>query len=264
MNPEPDPDPNMNMRTCNICANIKPLSAFRKYMKEEQNSQTCKGCLNEQDKQRKICARKKHKETTFVVCELCNQSRALHFFAKLKKFYKKKICTYCYPHFLKMNKLEWCKKEHNGNMNYRIKKSLAARLRTVLQKNKDTHTMDYIGCNIQYLRSWFAFHFTDAMNWEKYGSYWSIDHVIPVSCFDLTNETEKKICWNWSNLVPVPVSYNSSKKKRIIMDQVEQVLEKLEVYKEEGSTTKWFSREFLLNREYALMKFEKQEQEREK
>ena len=76
-------------------------------------------------------------------------------------------------------------------MNYRIKKSLAARLRTVLVKNDST--MNYIGCNIQYLREWFEYNFTSEMNWDNYGSYWSIDHIIPVCKFDLTIEDEKLI-----------------------------------------------------------------------
>ena len=136
-------------------------------------------------------------------------------------------------------------------MNYRIKKSLAARLRTVLVKNDST--MNYIGCNIQYLREWFEYNFTSEMNWDNYGSYWSIDHIIPVCKFDLSLEDEKFKCCNWTNLMPVTIKFNSSKKD-IDMDQINSILNKLEKFKEEGSTTKWFSCEFTLNKELALMK----------
>jgi hypothetical protein len=136
-------------------------------------------------------------------------------------------------------------------MNYRIKKSLAARLRSVLVKNDST--MNYIGCNIQYLREWFEYNFTSEMNWDNYASYWSIDHIIPVCKFDLTNEDEKLKCWNWTNLMPVTVKYNSSK-KNIDMSQINYIVEKIEKFKEEGSTTKWFSKEFVLNIELAELK----------
>ena len=129
-------------------------------------------------------------------------------------------------------------------MNYRIKKSLAARLRNVLNKN-DT-TMNYIGCNIQYFREWLEYNFTAEMNWDNYGKFWSIDHIIPVCKFDLTNETQKFQCWNWSNMMPVTIKYNSSK-KNINMEQINYIIEKIEKFKEEGSTTKWFSSEFILN-----------------
>ena len=165
--------------------------------------------------------------------------------------YKKKICLQCYPTFLKEQKTAWCANEHNTNMNYRIKKSLAARLRTVIVKTDST--MNYIGCNIQYLREWFEYNFTSEMNWDNYGSYWSIDHIIPVCKFDLSLEDEKFKCCNWTNLMPVTIKFNSSKKE-IDMDQINNIVEKLEKFKEEGSTTKWFSCEFTLNKELALMK----------
>ena len=190
-----------------------------------------------------------------TICEKCNTEKKLYNFAKLKKNYKRKICLDCYPTFLKEQNAEWCKNERNTNMNYRIKKSLAARLRNVLNKN-DT-TMNYIGCNIQYFREWLEYNFTEEMNWENYGSYWSIDHIIPVCKFDLSLEDEKFKCWNWSNMMPVTVKYNSSK-KNIIMEQINYIIEKIEKFKEEGSTTKWFSSEFIFNKELVLSKENKQ------
>jgi 5-methylcytosine-specific restriction endonuclease McrA len=103
--------------------------------------------------------------------------------------------------------------------------------------------MNYIGCNIPYLREWFEYNFTGEMNWDNYGSYWSIDHVIPVSKFNLTNEDEKLKCWNWSNLVPATINFNSSKKDTLDIYQLHNNIEKLKKFKEEGSTTKWFSEE---------------------
>lgn len=200
------------------------------------------------DKIRKINARKYRAETCMAKCEKCNIDKVLKDFAKLKKFYKKKICLMCYPEFLKEQKTEWCKKERETNMNYRIKKSLAARLRAVLTKDNDNTTMDYIGCNIQYFREWLEYNFTTEMNWENYGSLWSIDHIIPVCKFDLTNEIQKFQCWNWSNMMATPVKYNSSK-KNIDMEQINYIMEKIIKFKEEGSTTKWFSSEFILNKE---------------
>ena len=57
-------------------------------------SKTCKKCLNEQDKLRKKHLRKHKLETTTAKCEICEEDKMLKDFAKLKKFYKKKICIY--------------------------------------------------------------------------------------------------------------------------------------------------------------------------
>jgi hypothetical protein len=203
------------------------------------------------DKIRKKNIRQKKAEIYLAKCEKCNEEKVLKDFAKLKKFYKKKICLSCYPKFLTEQKIEWCKNQHNTNINYRLKKSLAARLRNVLFKTDIT--MNYIGCNIQYLREWFEYNFTSEMNWDNYASYWSIDHIIPVCKFDLTIENEKLKCWNWSNLMPVPIQYNSTKKE-IDMCQIDYILDKIQKFKEEGSTTKWFSEELLLNLETAEKK----------
>jgi hypothetical protein len=232
-------------RQCVKCDIIKIVNCFRKY-NENSYSNTCKKCLNELNKERKKNMRKVRAETYMVKCEKCSLEKALKDFAKLKKFYKKKICLKCYPEFLKEQKTEWCKNEHNTNMNYRIKKSLAARLRNVLNKNNTT--MNYIGCNIQYFREWLEYNFTSEMNWNNYGTFWSIDHIIPVCKFDLTDENQKFQCWNWSNMMPVTIKFNSSK-KNIDIEQINYVIEKIQKFKEEGSTTKWFSSEFILNKE---------------
>lgn len=235
-------------RECVRCRNVKPITQYRKYTKGENSySCTCKKCLNEMDKVRKKILRRKRNETFMVKCEQCGEEKALKDFAKLKKYYKMKICLACYPQFLTDQKTDWCRLERTSNVNYRLKKSLAARLRAVLKKTDST--MNYIGCNISYLREWFEYNFTPEMNWDNYGSYWSIDHIIPVCKFDLTIEDEKRKCWNWSNLTPVTVKFNSSKKD-VDITQINNSIKKLAQFKEEGSTTKWFSGEFLLSLDF--------------
>lgn len=233
-------------RVCDMCFFNKTFEEYRKYTyKTNSYSKTCKKCLNEKDKVRKKNLRIIKNNTDITKCEKCNEEKTLNNFAKLKKFYKKKICLSCYPSFLNEQKNKWCKDESDSNPNYRLKKSLAARLRTVLKK--ETHTMNYIGCSIEYLKEWFEYNFTDEMNWNNYGSYWSIDHVLPVNKFNLINIDETLRCWNWSNLVPVTINYNSSKKSTFDMNQINNVKKKLQSFKEEGSTTKWFSEDFILD-----------------
>ncbi len=237
----------VELKQCSKCGINKTINNFRIYHNNNRYSSTCKSCANEMDKIRKINAKKYKAENTLAKCEKCNLDKVLKEFVKLKKFYKRKICLACYPDFLREQKTQWCKNEHDTNLNYRIKKSLAARLRAVLTKN--TSTMNYIGCNIQYFREWLEYNFTDEMNWENYGQLWSIDHIIPVHKFNLAEENEKLQCWNWTNMMPVTIKYNSSKKNNINMEQINYIINKLEKFKEEGSTTKWFSSEFILNKE---------------
>jgi hypothetical protein len=58
-------------------------------------------------------------------------------------------------------------------------------------------------------------------------------------------------------MMPVTVKYNSSK-KNIDMEQINLIFDKIEKFKVEGSTTKWFSSEFIFNKELVLSKENKQ------
>jgi len=212
-------------------------------------------------------ANKKTKpKTVLIKCDKCCVEKVLREIVTKtekykKKYYKKQICQECFPTFETTHSSTTTQK----SLNYRIKKLLARRLRQIT--NKTDTTMNYIGCNIQYVREWIEYNFTDEMNWDNYGSYWSIDHVIPVSKFDLTVENEKFKCWNWSNLTPVPLLKNENQSKNIFLypilappfQKVENSpflappFQKVEKFKEEGSTTKWFSEEFILNNVFAEM-----------
>jgi hypothetical protein len=198
---------------------------------------------------------KKKKNPILIKCDKCLKERVFRDIVTKtenykKIYYKKKICRECFPTFEKEHNL----KEHLKGLNYRIKKTLAWRLRHILVKTDNTTTMTYIGCNIQYVREWLEYNFTNEMNWDNYETYWSIDYTIPVCKFDLTIENDKFKCCNWSNLIPVQQNITNSIHTLAPPFSVAEKVDKIEKFKEEGSTTKWFSKEFILNKELALMK----------
>jgi len=47
---------------------------------------------------------------------------------------------------------------------------------------------------------------------------WEIDHIMPVSSFDLTDPEEVKKCFHWSNLQPLKWQDNAAKKDSIPED----------------------------------------------
>lgn len=232
-----------NKKNCIKCNEIIVLEDFRQY-KNGSYSNICKYCNNEMDKIRKWNKRQNILDTQFVICIICNINKSLRYFTKLKKNCDKKICIECYPQFVKLEKNKWCNEQTKSNPNYRIKKSLAARLRTVMTKNHST--MKYLGCDIPFLKLWFEYNFDDIMNWDNYGIYWSIDHVIPVSKFNLEIELEKFKCWNWTNLVPISVYKNCSKKNILDHSQIDSIKNKIIQFRENSSTTKWFSNDYCI------------------
>ena len=81
--------------------------------------------------------------------------------------------------------------------------------------NKNSSFLKLLGCDYDELRKHLEKQFTDKMSWENYSVYWSIDHIKPVSSFNLLNEEEKKKCYHYSNLQPFPNKINSAKGGKI-------------------------------------------------
>ncbi len=201
----------------------------------------CKICDNENDKYHKKKRRKNYRQNTFKTCYICNVSKCINDLARLKKNINTPICLVCYPKFLQEEKNRWCRNERKKNISYRLKKSLAIRLRDYMSKD-GKRTLNFIGCDMNHVKSWLQYNFTKDMTWENYGSYWNIDHIIPCKHFNFRYQNHINLCWNWSNLSPKTVTENSSKKDKISYEEVEYYKDELYNFlNEKGSETKWFS-----------------------
>ena len=65
---------------------------------------------------------------------------------------------------------------------------------------------------------------------ENHGKEWHIDHVIPISKFDLSNESQQLLAFNWRNTMPLSCKENLSKNNKIITAQIENHYKKLVDY----------------------------------
>lgn len=77
---------------------------------------------------------------------------------------------------------------------------------------------ELIGCSIAEFRSHIEQQFRDGMGWAVDG--WHIDHILPVSLFDLSDAKQQKKCFHYSNTQPLLASDNASKSDRVIVDGV--------------------------------------------
>ena len=59
---------------------------------------------------------------------------------------------------------------------------------------------------------------------ENHGKIWHIDHVIPISKFNLDNLEEQLLAFNWRNTMPLSSKENLSKNNKILKSQIEQHL----------------------------------------
>jgi len=72
--------------------------------------------------------------------------------------------------------------------------------RYVLEKKPSQSYSIYFGLDIEHLRKWIELQFTEALNWDNFGSAWQFDHIIPVAYFDFSKEEDLKLCWNFINI----------------------------------------------------------------
>jgi len=87
----------------------------------------------------------------------------------------------------------------------KLRRNLSNRIYISLKRQsgiKSKKTMELIGCKIDFLRNHLEKKFSATMNWKNYGK-WHVDHIIPISKFNLNDPVEQKICFNYKNLQPM-------------------------------------------------------------
>lgn len=73
-----------------------------------------------------------------------------------------------------------------------------------------------LGCSKQELVEHLESQFQDGMSWENYGLHgWHIDHIIPVSSFDISEPNQLKKCFHFSNLQPLWAIDNLRKSNKL-------------------------------------------------
>ena len=93
--------------------------------------------------------------------------------------------------------------------------------------------MKILGCSIHFLQLWFKFQFKlldPLMTLDNHGSYWEIDHVKPVSSFDLNKEEDVKECFHWKNVSPLEKSLNREKSCKILDEHLEEHQKRIELF----------------------------------
>jgi len=113
-------------------------------------------------------------------------------------------------------KKEKIKLKRKIDKNFQLSEILRSKIHKML-KNQYTSYIKLIGCDIEFLKKWIEFRFDTYMNWNNLGSYWQIDHILPINKFDLTKLENAQICFHWTNLQPLPSRENISKSNKILL-----------------------------------------------
>lgn len=122
---------------------------------------------------------------------------------------KKKIYYKANKETIKQKKMVYLK----TNIQYKLGTRLRIRLCNALKGNyKSGSAVKDLGCSINELRKYLESKFEPGMSWDNYGFYgWHIDHIKPLSSFDLTDREQILKACHYTNLQPLWAKDNLSK-----------------------------------------------------
>lgn len=97
-------------------------------------------------------------------------------------------------------------RKRRKNPKTRLKEALRARIYNNMRDNKDRSTLEYLGCSIDQYKTHLESQFTIEMTWNNWGTYWEIDHKIPLS---------KGGTFHFTNTQPLTITENRKKSNKM-------------------------------------------------
>ena len=229
-------------KDCNACGETKDVSLFK------VGTNKCNDCFNELRRKDRIEAKKTlgYNQITvpegYKLCKLCftvkNDTEFRHNRLKCKKCENIERVAYKNGTIEKYEKHDVLKED---DFEKRLKASSRFRIRECLpldicnkitDENRFGYIYEFIGCDFSQVKKWLQYNYTEDMNDDNYGSIWNMDHVIPISLFDIKNnyEKNKKNCFSWFNLSPIQTKHNFEKQITIDTEQLERHVENYKTF----------------------------------
>jgi 5-methylcytosine-specific restriction endonuclease McrA len=89
------------------------------------------------------------------------------------------------------------------------------RMLEMMRADRQCKTEQYVGCSFEEARHAIESKFELGMSWDNYGTDWELDHIVPMSSFDLSKPDQAMRVNHISNLQPMHPSFNRSKGNKI-------------------------------------------------
>jgi len=214
-------------KRCTKCGEEKELGEFHKrkdgVLGRTSHCKTCTGLYHKEYLSKPEGKEKKTEQRKNRV-----ERNREHYLQLSKSYYKKNK-----DQILQNNK-QWKIKnknhmrEHNKDrrktdIQYKLTLSLRSRLYSALKNELKTGSaIKDLGCSIEFLKKYLEKQFypnpetREPMNWNNYGVYgWHIDHIKPLTLFNLTDREQLLTACNYKNLQPLWAKENIRKGNRL-------------------------------------------------
>lgn len=101
------------------------------------------------------------------------------------------------------------------DLNFKLSRILRKRISEAVKNNhKSGSAIENLGCSIEDCRVHLENKFQSGMSWNNYGQ-WHIDHIVPLSKFNLAISEELKQACHYTNLQPLWSEDNLSKGAKV-------------------------------------------------
>ena len=206
-------------RICPMCDTPKSVEDFHMNRGTASTmAHYCKDCTKEKnstDEKRKL-QRKQYQESNK---DLIN-ARYKKWIIDNKEWVTERNRDYRIRNRDRLNKAsrDYSKKRRELDLDFKLRSNLRCRIYQALNGvGRAESTLDLVGCEIDQLKTYIEELFTEGMSWENHGVHgWHIDHIIPCSSFDLTNNIQQRECFHYSNMQPLWAEDNWSKGSKCI------------------------------------------------
>ncbi len=158
---------------------------------------------------------RKERNNYFTICKICRKEQKRRYKLQNPLHYQKYNHQYKITHRIQRNKD--LQKQRQNNPQFRKIESLRSRVNIALKHNlKAAHTIELLGQSIPEYQYYLEAQFDSNMTHANYGKLWHIDHIIPLSFFNLSDPIEQRQAFHYTNTRPLLIKDNIQKGAKIL------------------------------------------------
>lgn len=194
------------MKHCPKCLILKDKSAFYINSKKADGlDYICKTCQS-------VRAKIRRSENTESIANVKkqwyskNKDKALSYAKQYYEQNKQQIITKI---------VDYRRKKIKSDPVFKLHKTLRHRLGKLIKQQSSSIAINFLGCSVVEFKAYLESKFQPGMTWENHGK-WHIDHIKPLSSFDLNSAEELSSACHYSNLQPLWAKDNLSKGDKLV------------------------------------------------